>query len=403
MALTAGPGDRVRYRFSPLERRGVIAGWRGGQIASVAAGLVVGVLALRSRPSRGRRAVAVASVAGPAWPWPSGPSGAAPASSGCPWWCAGAVAPRAAAAASWLRGPACRPRGHASIADGPGPSPSVSGPDPSPARRRASGRRTTASTGCRSSGCPFGAEPAAGGRDSGMIVDGPARTATAVLAVRGHSFALLGPRDQDSRIAAWARVLSSMAREGSDVHRLQWIETCLPDDGGAVRRHCAEHAVLGAESPAGAVVPDAGGRVGAGDPTPPGAAGPVHPHRPGRPGAIRVLGRGRGGHGAVLGPGGPVAAPGPRGRRHHRRRGPRARRPGPGDRGGIALRRSTPHGRSAPARRGTVRRRAGPRQPRPTGRRAGRGPWPSSRSGTRSAPTAPGTPPTGSPSGPGST
>ena len=43
--------ERVRYRFSPLERRGVIAGWRGGQIAAVASGLVVGVLALRWRPS----------------------------------------------------------------------------------------------------------------------------------------------------------------------------------------------------------------------------------------------------------------------------------------------------------------------------------------------------------------
>ncbi len=43
--------ERVRYRFSPLERRGVIAGWRGGQIAAVAVGLVVGVLVLRSRPS----------------------------------------------------------------------------------------------------------------------------------------------------------------------------------------------------------------------------------------------------------------------------------------------------------------------------------------------------------------
>jgi len=45
-------------------------------------------------------------------------------------------------------------------------------------------------------------------------------------------------------------VLSSLAREGSDVHRLQWIETCLPDDGSAVRRHVSQHAVLDADSPA---------------------------------------------------------------------------------------------------------------------------------------------------------
>ena len=42
-----------------------------------------------------------------------------------------------------------------------------------------------------------------------------------------------------------------MAREGTDVHRVQWIESCLPDDGTAVRRYGADHAVLGPDSPAG--------------------------------------------------------------------------------------------------------------------------------------------------------
>ena len=73
---------------------------------------------------------------------------------------------------------------------------------------------------------------------------------TAVLEVRGHSFALLGPVEQDARVAAWARVLASLAREGSAVHRLQWVETCLPDDGRAVRSHLEEHGVLDADSPA---------------------------------------------------------------------------------------------------------------------------------------------------------
>jgi hypothetical protein len=84
-----------------------------------------------------------------------------------------------------------------------------------------------------------------------VIIDRPARPASAVLAVRGHSFALLGPGDQDSRIAAWARVLSAMAREGSDVYRIQWIESCLPDDGSSLRRHWSDHAVLGADTAAG--------------------------------------------------------------------------------------------------------------------------------------------------------
>ncbi len=96
---------------------------------------------------------------------------------------------------------------------------------------------------------PLGGDPSA--PELGVVVDGPSRTATAVLAVRGHSFALLGPSDQDARIGAWARTLSSMAREGSEVHRIQWIESCLPDDGTAVRRYRADHALLGPDSAAG--------------------------------------------------------------------------------------------------------------------------------------------------------
>ena len=37
-----------RYRLGPRSRRGLVAGWRGGQIVIVAAGLVMAVLLLRS-------------------------------------------------------------------------------------------------------------------------------------------------------------------------------------------------------------------------------------------------------------------------------------------------------------------------------------------------------------------
>ncbi len=54
--------DQTRYRFGPLERRGLIAGWRGGQIAAVSVGLVVGVAVLRGRASLTGLSVAVLSV-----------------------------------------------------------------------------------------------------------------------------------------------------------------------------------------------------------------------------------------------------------------------------------------------------------------------------------------------------
>src|SRR6202030_2400624 len=48
------------YRFGPRERGGALAGWRAGQILTVAVGLVFGVLVLRWEPN----AVGVASAVG---------------------------------------------------------------------------------------------------------------------------------------------------------------------------------------------------------------------------------------------------------------------------------------------------------------------------------------------------
>ena len=148
-------------------------------------------------------------------------------------------------------------RGHVATVDPSRPRPgSGSGSEPGSgsvdiqhmdARFRSGGPRTVFD-GLKVVGTPFGSQPSA--PELGMVIDPKARTATAALVVRGHSFALLGSSDQDGRIAAWARVLSSMAREGSAIHRIQWIESCLPDNGGAVRRHFDDHAVLGADSPA---------------------------------------------------------------------------------------------------------------------------------------------------------
>ena len=234
--------DRVRYRFSPLERRGVIAGWRGGQIASVAVGLVFGVLALRWRPSAGGILLALtatgAGVAVAFWPV-HGRTGEQWLPLLARWlWSTTAGGRRQSA-------PAPR-EGHRIVVDRHGSQ--TAAPGARTIRTRPTTRRPGVFDALSLTGAPFGPEPSA--PQVGVIVDRRSRTATAVLAVRGHSFALLGPGDQDSRIAAWARVLSALAHEGSEVHRIQWIESCLPDDGSAVRRHCARHSVLGPESPA---------------------------------------------------------------------------------------------------------------------------------------------------------
>ena len=235
-------GDPVGYRFPPLERRGLIAGWRGGQIASVALGLTAGVLALRSRPTVSGAVVAVtlvgASVGVSFWP--------VRGRTGEQWLplLVRRLVTRSAGGGRQVSG--VRLSGHvARVDERSGRVTGVDGPARTGVR---DGARWATFDGVSVVAVPCGPPDAP---DMGVVLDRAARTATAVVAVRGHSFALLGRADQDAAIAAWARVLSSMAREGSDVHRVQWLESCLPDDGEAVRRHRAAHGRLGPESAAG--------------------------------------------------------------------------------------------------------------------------------------------------------
>ena len=244
MTSEGGRETRVRYRFSPLERRGMIAGWRGGQIAAVAVGLVIGVLSIRSRPSVAGVALALvglaAGVALAFWPI-QGRTGEQWLTLVARWlWSASTGSRRQLAP-----GPG---EGRRARVGGSGAGPAVGEVGLGEGGGGGGWHPAPVFGGLEVSRVPFGPEGSDG--DLGMVVDTRARTATAVLVVRGHSFALLGGRDQDARIAEWARVLSSLSREGSGVHRIQWIETCLPDDGGAVRRHLAGHAVVDRDSPA---------------------------------------------------------------------------------------------------------------------------------------------------------
>ena len=85
-------------------------------------------------------------------------------------------------------------------------------------------------------------------QDMGVVHDRAGRTLTAALSLRGGSFALLGADEQDRRVGAWASVLSSLAREGSPVHRVQWVAASFPDDGQGVRSYLAAEAVSDAAS-----------------------------------------------------------------------------------------------------------------------------------------------------------
>jgi len=232
------PDERVRYRFPPLERRGVIAGWRGGQVGTVAVGLVSAVLSVRSRPSLPGVVVALglvgASVAVAFWPV-AGRTGEQWLPVLVRWAWAGATGGRVRTDP----GPVTGMRLELDRHEDPVRITGAASPTPRLAPSAFDGLHLVEGT-----------PPEDRDGDMGMVVDDRARTVTAVLAVRGHSFALSGPGEQDARVSAWARVLASLAREGSAVHRLQWVETCVPDDGRAVRTYLDEHVALGDDSPA---------------------------------------------------------------------------------------------------------------------------------------------------------
>ena len=78
------------------------------------------------------------------------------------------------------------------------------------------------------------------GEEIGVIKDTRAKTYTAVLAVRVRSFGLLDRVEQERRLAGWGAVQAGLARERSPVRRLQWVERTVPSDGDQVARYLQE-------------------------------------------------------------------------------------------------------------------------------------------------------------------
>jgi hypothetical protein len=239
-------GDRAEYRFGPLERRGLIAGWRGGQIISVTVGLLVAIGALRARPSAASITVAVVALA----------SGFAVA---C-WPVAGRTSEEwlptvlrwgaDRAGDSHRRRVGLHLRGHRPNGTGFAVPPAEQAPgvfngltllSVDAARR---GQPAAIDLGVPSTAS------AARPMTIGVVRDARTRTFTAVLAVRGHNFALLGPEDKERRVGGWSAILASLAREGSSLHRIGWFASTIPEDGDGVESYVATAASVPEHHPA---------------------------------------------------------------------------------------------------------------------------------------------------------
>ena len=78
----------------------------------------------------------------------------------------------------------------------------------------------------------------------GVIKDVRMGVYAVVVAIRGRSFTLLDPTDKQRRLAAWGAVLAGLGRDGSPIHRVQWIERAMPGDRDGLRQYLEEEAVL---------------------------------------------------------------------------------------------------------------------------------------------------------------
>lgn len=207
--------DPRRYRFGPLERRGVIGSFRATQVVLVGGAVAVAVILIRLTSSPVGVVAAFALI------------GAASAAAFYP------IADRSAeewvpvAATTLVRrvtgGHRHRSRTHTSGSSA----------------NQSSHEAPAVSLPACLAGLELMSVPVAGD-EIGVVKDRHAKTYTGVLAVRVSSFGLLDRAEQERRIASWGWVLASLASEGSAVSRVQWIERTAPADADEIGRYLTE-------------------------------------------------------------------------------------------------------------------------------------------------------------------
>jgi len=195
-----------RYRFGPLEDRGVVGPFRFGQVAVLATAAAIGLLAFYALRSFLGLIVALVLVGGAAaavlLPFEGRTLEA---------WTPIGV--------RWLLRSAERKRGYRSRAPGSGFKSGADGP------AIGEGSLPSGLAGLRMLEAPYGSDRV------GVLYDRAAGTYTAALAVRAGAFGLLDGAEQERKLEGWGSVLASLARDGSPVRRLQWIERTLPAQG----------------------------------------------------------------------------------------------------------------------------------------------------------------------------
>lgn len=210
-----------RFRFGALERRGVLAGLRGAQLAIVFSSALVAVVILRTVPSISGLALATLSAAFGAF-LAFVPLSGRTAEEWMP------------VVGSWALRSVTGKRSFVSGAPTSGRTVALEGQPVFPASLDA---------------VTVLAHPVPGTKESiGVLKDKRAGTYTGVLKVQGRSFALLDPAEKSRRLSSWAGTLAGLAREGGAVHRIQWVERTVPDPGNEIGEYIKENILVPLDS-----------------------------------------------------------------------------------------------------------------------------------------------------------
>jgi hypothetical protein len=207
--------ERLTYRFSPLERRGLLGQLRLGQAGVVAAGAVAAIAVLDRAPSAAGAFLGMAGF-GVSLAVAFAPVGRRTAEEWIPI--------TLSFAWRWARR-RLRFRSRA-------PTTGILASERfRPLRRRlrpAQPHPPATLRGVRILDVPYE------DRAVGVLSDHRRRRLTAVLACRVISFALLDPEAQERRLASWGLVLSGAA--GGPIRRIQWLERTAPAQGDELAR-----------------------------------------------------------------------------------------------------------------------------------------------------------------------
>lgn len=222
--------DARRYRFGPLERRGLVGGLRTAQVVVIGVTLVLVIVLLQI--SRGTPMVlAVLLVIVAAAGFCFAPVAGRTSEQWTPilwaWVARGGSRGRRFRSATPTSGRRARMRSVHSQ-NGNGPEEPAAQPSPE-----------MVSLPPELAGVSLLAVPLHG-EEIGVLKDNGAKTYTGVIAVRVRSFGLLDQIEQERRLAGWGSVLAGLARETSPVRRIQWLERTVPADGDQIARYLQE-------------------------------------------------------------------------------------------------------------------------------------------------------------------